>query len=163
VPLELRDPSVLGEVYLTGVDRFTEFMRWGDEGPTARDRLFRVGEGFLAFALEHREYYRVFLQTDPDTAPAEHRADLRARRRAAFAILQRCVQECIETGDIDASLGAAHTARILFNWSNGISAAYLSNIGPTSPAAFRRHYRSELATLLTVLHPTHAPYAQRNG
>lgn len=61
------------------------------------EKLVALGMAYIAFGVANPEPYRIMFMTRPDAAPRAYQAQVLADS-AAFDLLVRCVQDCIDAG-----------------------------------------------------------------
>jgi AcrR family transcriptional regulator len=67
----------------------------GIEDPV--DRLVSLGRAYINFGVANPEPYRIMFMTRPDLAPEQFQG-MELDGSASFALLMRCVQDCIDAG-----------------------------------------------------------------
>lgn len=63
------------------------------------EKLRALGQAYIEFGLANPEPYRIMFMTRPDVAPEQFQGPALADS-AAFGLLMRCVQDCIDAGRI---------------------------------------------------------------
>ncbi|HET6949152.1 MAG TPA: TetR/AcrR family transcriptional regulator [Acidimicrobiales bacterium] len=61
------------------------------------ERLAALGKAYIEFGVANPEPYRVMFMTRPDVAPEQYKGEMLASSNS-FAVLMRCVQDCIDAG-----------------------------------------------------------------
>jgi AcrR family transcriptional regulator len=127
--------------YLTGKDelfalvRAEAFRRFGDAlaastGRTvdATQRLLRLKKGYIQFALDESDAYRIMFEVrtpataDADTADAD--ADVDRESRRAFGYLHDAVRAAVDDGSLAGD--ALAIARLLWASTHGLVSLYLA-------------------------------------
>jgi AcrR family transcriptional regulator len=77
------------------------------------DRLRAMGLAYMRFGLANPEPYRILFMTPADDTPDEYRVVV-LRDNAAFDLVRRCAQECIDAGRFRPSFTDAYRLAIGF-------------------------------------------------
>lgn len=136
-----------------GFRRFTGYLMAGLEGADPRDRLLRTGEGYLRFALDNPDYYRVIFLSD--TACFHRLADqVTTRFSPSFQLLLDRVRECQEAGVLRAGEPRG-LALIIWAQCHGLVALWLDRhlASLSEPKAFAAFFRDAVQSTVDGLHP----------
>ena len=100
--------------------------------PDPVERLRRMGEAYIQFALEHPHHYRVLFMTTPEETPGLKHKDLHEEDQGdpalnAYAFLRMCVDEAMAAGRFNPDLAdGAVIAHVLWLGVHGIASMHVS-------------------------------------
>jgi AcrR family transcriptional regulator len=106
--------------------RFADRLEQGIErAQDAVDRLRKLKRAYVKFAVDEPDAYRIMFELRPPEAKAARDLPELAREsRRAFGCLQRCVQQAVESGDLEGDpLTLAH---LLWAGTHGLVSLHLA-------------------------------------
>jgi AcrR family transcriptional regulator len=97
------------------------------------DALAALGRAYIEFGIANPEPYRIMFMTRPDIVPVEYQGAVLAES-AAFDMLVKCVQKCIDAGRFRPELTDAYGLSLGF-WArvHGLTSLMISKPGLTWP------------------------------
>ena len=135
-----------------GFERFAKALWQALEAATSLERLRRTGQQYLAFALDHENFYRIMFMTQVELLGWKNIPEENLRRAGAtFQFLQDRVTECLRHGELRPGDVNELSAGI---WSNchGLVALWLDgHFGDMDAAGFQAFYLRSCDTYLRGL------------
>lgn len=119
------------------------------KGPTGRDTLMRLLDGYVDFALAYPQYYD-FMFLLPRTDVRRYPEDFRRRESDSFNILSDLVSETIESGEFRQD-DALETSLTIWSHVHGFVSLYRCGRFGDHPVRFRRSFRRSLHRLFDGL------------
>ena len=147
--------SMLFTLVKKGSYVFMECLHDGLRGDDPQDRLWRTGAGYLRFALDHPEYYRILFM-----APKEHLGFEKLSEQAfedfapTFTFLVDRVRECMEAGVLARRDVEMVSAMIWANCHGQCSLFLSGQLGELSREDFTGMYELAVQTFLRGLAPS---------
>lgn len=145
--------ALLFAVAEEGFRRFGEHLATGLDAPDLLGRLHGTGDGYLRFALDHTDYYRVIFMSESVCSQRFAEA-ANARFGPTFQFLVDRVRECQEAGLVRAGDPAglavsiwAHCHGLASLWIGG----HLQSL--QEQAAFEVFFRDSVRGFVAGLHP----------
>lgn len=141
------------EVCAEGFTLFASYLMRGLRGATPLERLTETGAGYVAFALDHPQYYRaMFMSPHPDfDALAEQTSQAFS---PTFQLLVDRVAECQREGALRDDQSARALARSIWAHSHGLVSLWLDghlDVAPGEdplPALYATHQQNLLRGLM---------------
>lgn len=148
--------ALLAAVAEEGFAAFASYLWRGLQANTPRERLRATGTGYLRFALEQSQYYRVIFMSPAEALGFTRMPEAVSRKAApTLQFLVDRVRECIEAGVL-ADEDPAELAAIIWAHSHGLVALYLNgNLRLRAPTeqAFESFYQRAQDRLVRGLAP----------
>jgi len=144
--------TMLFELVARASHLFMTYLSRGLKGNCPRSRLFAAGMGYVDFALEHPEYYRIMFM-----APKEHLGLQKLSERAAedfaptFQFLVDRVRECMSCGDLAQDDAEKVSAMIWANCHGLCSLRLADHFDMISEDMFRQMFEQSITTQLMGL------------
>lgn len=108
-----------------GFRRFGAYLARSETGATPLQRLERMAEGFVAFAIENPGYFELLFLSSRTLPGLRDREAVKAVALPTYRVLLEAVRDCVASGDLPG--GEAHeTARDMLGVCIGQAALFIS-------------------------------------
>jgi len=144
--------ALLQAVVRVGRERFTVYLTRGLEGKTPLERLRKTGEGYLDFAFDHPEDYRIMFLSWDRLDPDAHSEQRDVQPAPMFRFFLDRVCECMPPKLQRSPDEVVHAALLLWAQVHGMASLYLTGGGARLFEAeeFRRMAHAQARTLIDL-------------
>lgn len=144
--------AILTAIVANDAEHFLEYLSRGLKGKTPAERLQLTGIGYLDFALDHPNYYRLMFMSPLEDFDLEQLQEQSSEDFAAtFQFLIDRVRECMDTGVLMCA-NPRDVATMIWATSHGVVSLQLADhFGGISDSDFRCLYLRTVTALLQGL------------
>ena len=139
--------KVLADVVREAYQAYQGYVYRALQAPTAPERFFQAGEGYLDFALEHPRWYKIMFSSPEGLGMTELPDDIEAMGWGVHQFWIDRVRECMQVGILKEA-DPLQTALTMWAHAHGMILLYHQGIFPMDREEFRSLFKRSGAQIM---------------